>query len=42
MAVARVGMSHVHAESLLEVLQQTINESKKQQKLDYKNDKNQK
>lgn len=42
MAVARVGMSHVHAESLLEVLQQTINESKKQQKLLDKNDKNQK
>lgn len=37
MAVARVGMSHVHAESLLEVLKQTINATKKQQKMLDKN-----
>lgn len=33
MAVSRVGMSHAHAESLLEVLQQTLEATKKQQKL---------
>ena len=33
MAVARVGMSHAHAQSLLEVLQQTLNATNKQQKL---------
>ena len=38
MAVARVGMSHVHAESLLEVLKQTINATKKQQSLLDNND----
>ncbi|MCU0667280.1 MAG: DUF3467 domain-containing protein [Patescibacteria group bacterium] len=32
-AVSRIGMSLTHAESLLEVLTQTINESKKQQKM---------
>lgn len=39
MAVARVGMSHTHAESLLEVLKQTINTTKKQQKMLDKNSK---
>lgn len=38
MAVARVGMSHSHAESLLEVLKQTINATKKQQSLLDNND----
>lgn len=33
LAVSRVGMSHEHAQSLLQVLQDTINATKKQQKL---------
>lgn len=32
-AVSRVGMSHAHAESLLQVLQQTLEATKKQQKM---------
>jgi hypothetical protein len=32
-AVSRVGMSHTHAESLLEVLKQTLKETKKQQQM---------
>ena len=32
-AVSRVGMSHAHAESLLEVLQKTLQETKKQQQM---------
>lgn len=33
MAVSRVGMSHAHAESLLQVLKETLEATKKQQKL---------
>ena len=33
MAVSRVGMSHAHAESLLDVLKQTLEATKKQQNL---------
>jgi hypothetical protein len=33
MAVSRVGMSHAHAESLLQVLKETLDATKKQQKL---------
>ena len=33
MAVSRIGMSHEHAKSLLEVLQQTLDATKSQQKL---------
>lgn len=37
-AVSRIGMSHAHAESLLEVLKQTLDETKKQQLLDSQSD----